>query len=154
MMSSQIFGLIGTALVVIAYIPQITHLLKEHCSAGISRYAYTLWFLSALFLLIHSYLINDKVFVILQIWNIVASGVILLYSIRFKNGVCETHRFSNVDYRSVDCRRRYWIYDRWSESVNRTRRFNFRDKSAEGSVAERDAKIMGGSHHMDTPVHR
>jgi len=33
---SQIFGFLGTALVVVGYIPQIHHLMREHCSAGIS----------------------------------------------------------------------------------------------------------------------
>ncbi len=92
MQFSQIFGLVGTVLVVVAYFPQITHLIKEHCSAGISRYAYTLWCISGIFLLIHALMIHDNVFVALQIWNIVASGLIIGYSMRYRRGVCESHR--------------------------------------------------------------
>jgi len=33
---SQVLGFLGTGLVAMAYIPQIRHLIKEHCSAGIS----------------------------------------------------------------------------------------------------------------------
>jgi PQ loop repeat len=36
---SQLLGLAGTGIVAAAYIPQIRHLIKEHCSAGISMIA-------------------------------------------------------------------------------------------------------------------
>ena len=34
---SLIAGFIGTAVVLIAYLPQIIHLIHEHCMVGISR---------------------------------------------------------------------------------------------------------------------
>lgn len=95
MQYSQLFGIIGTVLVVIAYLPQIIHLIKEHCSAGISRYAYILWCISGIFLLVHAMMIHDSVFVALQGWNTVAAFIILGYSTRYRHGVCKSHRFSN-----------------------------------------------------------
>ena len=92
MQFSQVLGFVGTALVVVAYFPQIMHLVKEHCSAGISRYAYVLWGISGVFLLIHALMIHDNVFVILQGWNSVASFLIVGYSMRYRYGICESHR--------------------------------------------------------------
>lgn len=37
------FGYAGTAVMIGAYVPQIWHLHREHCSAGISVRAYALW---------------------------------------------------------------------------------------------------------------
>jgi uncharacterized protein with PQ loop repeat len=62
----KIIGLVGSGLVIWAYVPQIEHLIKEHCSAGISRRAYALWFIAALLLLIHAVMIRDTVFIFLQ----------------------------------------------------------------------------------------
>lgn len=87
----QVIGFIGTALVVWAYVPQINHLLKEHCSAGISRQAYTLWFVGALFLLLHAVMIRDTVFMFLQGFNALATLLILIYAGRYKYGVCPSH---------------------------------------------------------------
>lgn len=42
-MSIHWFGYVGTALVIVAYLPQITHLIREKCSAGISFGAYAIW---------------------------------------------------------------------------------------------------------------
>jgi len=34
---TQLIGFFGTTLAGIAYVPQVIHLSKEHCSAGISQ---------------------------------------------------------------------------------------------------------------------
>jgi PQ loop repeat len=33
MTTTQILGLVGTGLVIVGYVPQIVHLIKEHCTA-------------------------------------------------------------------------------------------------------------------------
>lgn len=88
---SQILGFIGTALVVIAYLPQIIHLIKEHCSAGISLPAYAIWFVASCLLLTHALMIRDIVFVALQILNLVLMGMIFVYASRYRTGVCQSH---------------------------------------------------------------
>ncbi|MGQ0592120.1 MAG: PQ-loop repeat-containing protein [Gammaproteobacteria bacterium] len=50
-MSIHWFGYVGTALVIVAYLPQITHLIREKCSAGISFGAYAIWVVAAVLLL-------------------------------------------------------------------------------------------------------
>lgn len=88
----QILGFIGSGLVVCAYIPQIRHLIKEHCSAGISRYAYVLWFVAGAFLLAHAVMIKDQVFIFLQTVNTLFTGIILVFAERYRYGLCPSHR--------------------------------------------------------------
>lgn len=91
MISSQVVGFLGTALAIAAYFPQIAHLVKEHCSAGVSQYAYSLWFLASLLLFIHAFVIGDKVFTLLMGFNTIAHAVILVYVSRYKNSLCASH---------------------------------------------------------------
>jgi uncharacterized protein with PQ loop repeat len=87
----EIVGLIGSGLVIWAYVPQIKHLVQERCSAGISRRAYTIWFIAALLLLTHAVMIRDTVFIFLQTANAILTLIILIYARKYKNGVCPTH---------------------------------------------------------------
>lgn len=90
---SQILGFIGTVLVVVAYIPQVTHLIKEHCSAGISLRAFGLWLIASVLLLSHALMIKDGVFIILQSFNLLLTGLICLYAIKYKHGACQSHSY-------------------------------------------------------------
>jgi uncharacterized protein with PQ loop repeat len=89
---SQILGLAGTGIVAAAYVPQIRHLLKERCSAGISIRAYSLWFLGALFFVAYALVIRDVVFIIAQVLNLASICVIVIYARRYENGLCSLHR--------------------------------------------------------------
>jgi uncharacterized protein with PQ loop repeat len=84
-------GFSGTGMVAVAYIPQIQHLIKEHCSAGISIRAYGLWFLASVLFLVHASMIRDIVFVFVQVVNFAAISTILIYCKRFENQMCLTH---------------------------------------------------------------
>jgi uncharacterized protein with PQ loop repeat len=85
-------GFIGTALVIIAYLPQIHHLIAERCSGGISIKAYALWFAAGFLMLIHAAAIGDPVFMALQGYQIGASALIILFARKYKDSVCEVHR--------------------------------------------------------------
>jgi uncharacterized protein with PQ loop repeat len=89
---SQIVGFVGTCIVAVAYIPQIRHLINEHCSAGISIRAYRLWFLAALFFLAYAAMIRDTVFIIAQVLNLAAIYAIVIYAKRYENKLCIMHR--------------------------------------------------------------
>jgi uncharacterized protein with PQ loop repeat len=54
----DVIGLTGAAIAGYAYLPQIIHLIKERCSAGISRTAFALWFLSSVLVTINAFLFN------------------------------------------------------------------------------------------------
>jgi uncharacterized protein with PQ loop repeat len=79
MTTSQIFGFVGTGLVIVGYIPQIVHLIKERCTAGISILAFSLWCSASLLFLIHATMIGDAVFIGVQVVNLVAGGLIVWF---------------------------------------------------------------------------
>jgi uncharacterized protein with PQ loop repeat len=59
MMSSQILGFLGTGLVIVGYFPQVFHMVKERCAAGISIPAFALWCSASLLFLLHATMIGD-----------------------------------------------------------------------------------------------
>jgi uncharacterized protein with PQ loop repeat len=91
-MTSQIFGFVGTGLVIVGYVPQIVHLIKERCTAGISIPAFSLWCVASLLFVIHAAMIRDPVFVVLQTVNLVAGGIIVRFSKKYEGQVCPFHR--------------------------------------------------------------
>lgn len=92
-------GFLGTALVIIAYLPQIHHLIKEHCSGGISIKAYCLWFVAALLMLVHAVGIQDPVFIALQGYQIGASALIVYFGRKYKDSLCEAHRHPQPSFK-------------------------------------------------------
>jgi uncharacterized protein with PQ loop repeat len=89
---TQWIGFAGTALVIIAYVPQIHHLLAERCSGGISIKAYTLWLVAGMLMLVHAVAIADPVFMALQGYQIGAGALVIIFGLKYKDSVCETHR--------------------------------------------------------------
>ena len=87
----SMIGYIGTALVIGAYAPQISHLWTEHCSAGISERAYAIWALASALFLAHSTVIGDTVFMVTQLVNMVALAIILVLARRFRDQICAAH---------------------------------------------------------------
>lgn len=87
----EILGFAGIGVVAIAYVPQIIHLHKEHCSAGISLRAYSLWCVSSALFLIHAVIIRDIVFTVVQLVNLVAIAVVTILVKRYGRRVCLTH---------------------------------------------------------------
>src|SRR5215472_3572118 len=57
--ASQILGFAGVALGFVGYMPQVVHLIRQRCSAGISVHAYLIWLSAAVLLLAHALLIFD-----------------------------------------------------------------------------------------------
>jgi uncharacterized protein with PQ loop repeat len=89
---SQILGFVATVLVIAGYLPQIVHLIKERCTAGISIPAFSLWCAASFLFLIHAVVIRDPVFVAVQTVNVVAGGLILVFCKRYQGEVCPWHR--------------------------------------------------------------
>jgi uncharacterized protein with PQ loop repeat len=84
-------GLAGALLAGYAYVPQIVHLVRERCSAGISREAFALWFLSSILVTVNAVFIGSWVFIALGVIQICATGIISYYSTRYKDSVCPYH---------------------------------------------------------------
>ena len=91
-MSENLIGLIGTALVILAYLPQILHLVKGQCSAGISLKAYVMWLASSFLLFAHAFSIKDPVFIALQSYQLGATSTIVFFAHRYKDSLCALHR--------------------------------------------------------------
>jgi hypothetical protein len=72
-------------------VPQVIHLAKEHCSAGISSRAWAMWLTSSLLvgaLAVHH---GDVVFIMLQVSTLASASVIVLLAHRYRGMTCEAH---------------------------------------------------------------
>lgn len=89
--TTEILGLAGALIAVMAYLPQISHLIRERCTAGLSRTAFSLWLLSSLLIAIHAIKINDLVFISLNTAQIILISTILFYYARYNGQYCTYH---------------------------------------------------------------
>jgi lipid-A-disaccharide synthase-like uncharacterized protein len=87
----ELLGITGIAISVLAYLPQVVHLAREHCSAGVSSRAWTMWLLSSLLIGALALHRHDLVFVLLQISTLTSAAIILSLAQRYRGMVCETH---------------------------------------------------------------
>jgi uncharacterized protein with PQ loop repeat len=85
-------GIVGTALVVIAYVPQIAHLMMMRCGDGISLGAYALWCSASSLLCVYAVIAEEPVFIGLQGYHAVACGLILFFGARYRTSRCPLHR--------------------------------------------------------------
>jgi uncharacterized protein with PQ loop repeat len=89
--TTEIAGFIGVGLAGAAYVPQVWHLVREHCSAGISRFAFGVWLLASLLVTIRAVAIGAGVFIVLGAVQIVATTVILLCATTYASSYCSSH---------------------------------------------------------------
>ena len=90
--ATQIGGFVGAGLAGAAYVPQIFHLIRARCSAGISRLAFAAWLLSSLLITARAVAIGVGVFIVLGGIQIVATTLIVVYAARYKDTPCPVHR--------------------------------------------------------------
>jgi lipid-A-disaccharide synthase-like uncharacterized protein len=87
----ELLGITGIAISVAAYLPQVVHLAREHCSAGVSWRAWAMWLASSLLvgaLAVHR---GDSVFILLQASSLTSAAAILFLARRYRGMVCATH---------------------------------------------------------------
>ena len=89
--SIQWLGFAGMGLVVVAYIPQIAHLVRARCTSGVSTFAYLAWTVSAALLLAYAITAQDPVFISLQAYQLVALTSIYFLSRRHQDNPCDVH---------------------------------------------------------------
>ena len=90
--ATQIGGFVGVGLAGAAYVPQISHLIRARCSAGISRLAFGVWLLSSLLITARAVAIGAGVFIVLGAIQIVATALIVVCAARYKDTPCPVHR--------------------------------------------------------------
>ena len=89
--ATEIAGFVGAGLAGAAYIPQISHVIRAHCSAGISRFAFEVWLLASLLTTARAVAIHAAVFIVLGGIQIVATALIMFYATRYKDTPCPSH---------------------------------------------------------------
>ena len=94
-------GIAGIAISVAAYVPQVVHLTREHCSAGISSRAWTMWFIGALFVGLLALRRGDPVFILLQASSVTSAAAILYLARKYKGMSCPTHAAVDRDRQSM-----------------------------------------------------
>ena len=87
----ELLGLAGIALSMLAYLPQVVHLAREHCSAGVSRRAWAMWLVSSLMIGALALYRRDLVFILLQLSSLTSAAVILFLAGRYRGMLCEVH---------------------------------------------------------------
>jgi uncharacterized protein with PQ loop repeat len=88
---TEIAGFLGVGLSGAAYVPQIVHLIRGRCSAGVSRPAYRVWLIASVLLAIKAIGIQAWIFIALGAIQVVATMLILLYAARYKDEYCPSH---------------------------------------------------------------
>ena len=87
----EILGAGGIVISALAYLPQVIHLAREHCSAGISSRAWAMWLTSSVLvgaLAVHR---GDMVFIMLQVSTLASASVIAFLAHKYRGMVCDVH---------------------------------------------------------------
>ena len=87
----EALGIVGIGISVAAYLPQIVHLGREHCSAGVSSRAWVMWLVSSLLigaLAVHR---RDPVFIMLQVSSLTSAALILFLARKYRGMACAFH---------------------------------------------------------------
>lgn len=86
----EMLGWAGTALVIVAYVPQILHLYVEKCAWGISISTWLIWLVAGAVLLSYCLFRNDTLFTFVQGINITAIVMTIMLA-RRSNRICPYH---------------------------------------------------------------
>jgi lipid-A-disaccharide synthase-like uncharacterized protein len=87
----EILGIAGIAISMLAYVPQVVHLGREHCSAGVSRRAWAMWVASSLLIGALALHRRDPVFIMLQVSTLASAVIILFLAYRYRGMACAFH---------------------------------------------------------------
>jgi hypothetical protein len=88
---TEVGGFVGAGLAGAAYVPQISHLVRAHCSAGISRLAFAVWLVASVLTMARALAIGAGVFIALGGIQIVATTLIMVLAARYKDTPCPSH---------------------------------------------------------------
>lgn len=86
-----LLGFIGSCISAYAYVPQIYHLIRERCTAGLSKRAFGLWLIASVLMLINAIAISSAVFLFLTSVQTLASAIIFGFTMAYDGKICEFH---------------------------------------------------------------
>jgi len=87
----QMLGWAGTALVIVAYVPQIRHLYFEKCAWGISVSTWVMWLVASVLLLSYCIFQHQALLGVVQGANLAAIMITIILVGR-SNNTCPYHR--------------------------------------------------------------
>jgi hypothetical protein len=87
----EILGWAGTALVIVAYVPQIRHLYFEKCAWGISVSTWVIWLVASVLLLSYCILRYEALLGVVQAANLAAIMTTIILVGR-SNNICPYHQ--------------------------------------------------------------
>lgn len=87
----DILGLTGALIAGVAYVPQISHQIRERCTAGISKPAFALWLISSILVTISAVAIQSPVFITLGCIQMLATAIIFIHASSHRGQTCEYH---------------------------------------------------------------
>ena len=90
-MKMEMLGWAGTALVIVAYVPQIRHLYTEKCAWGISVSTWVIWLVASILLLSYCVLRHEALLGVVQGANLAAIMTTIILVGR-SNNICPYHR--------------------------------------------------------------
>jgi lipid-A-disaccharide synthase-like uncharacterized protein len=93
----ELLGVAGISIGVLAYVPQVVHLWREHCSAGVSARAWAMWLTSSLLIGALALHRQDPVFIALEASSLASAAMIVLLTHRYRGMTCEAHAHVRVD---------------------------------------------------------
>lgn len=88
----EIIGMTGLAISGAAYVPQVVHLGKEHCSAGISSRSWLMWLTASVLVGVLAVHRHELVFILLQASAASFAIAILVLARKYRGHVCERHK--------------------------------------------------------------
>jgi uncharacterized protein with PQ loop repeat len=88
---SEALGLTGAGLAGYAYLPQIRHLVRERCAAGLSERAFALWLAASVLMTVHAVTIGSIVFVVLGLQQVAATSLIAFLCRLYRGHECPSH---------------------------------------------------------------
>lgn len=87
----EMLGWAGTALVIVAYVPQIRHLYVEKCAWGISVSTWVIWLVASVLLLGYCIFRHEGLLGVVQGANLAAIMITIILVGR-SNNICPYHR--------------------------------------------------------------
>jgi hypothetical protein len=88
---TQIGGFVGAGLAGAGYLPQISHLVRARCAAGLSRLAFGVWLLASVLVTARAVAIGADVFIALGAIQIVATALIVACAAWYQDRLCPVH---------------------------------------------------------------
>jgi lipid-A-disaccharide synthase-like uncharacterized protein len=92
----EILGVAGIGISVLAYVPQVVHLGRERCAAGVSSRAWAMWLVSSLLIGALALYRRDPVFIMLQTSTVTSAAIILFLAHKYRGMVCAFHAHAGV----------------------------------------------------------